>query len=154
MPRTAWQRLLIGADYALRRRGALTFGASLAGAFARTEPGLASPDVQFHFQPLSVDSYDTGLQPLLGASRISVCQLRPASRGSVRLRSADPADAARIVGNYLDGAGGRRRDPRAASACSSASSPSRRWRRGGLALEARRGDSPTPRRWPTPATPA
>ncbi|MCE9659730.1 MAG: choline dehydrogenase [Burkholderiales bacterium] len=101
--RSAWQRMLIGADYALRRRGALTFGASLAGAFARTESSLASPDVQFHFQPLSVDSYDTGLNRF-SAFTISVCQLRPASRGAVTLRSADPNDSARIVGNYLTAA--------------------------------------------------
>jgi len=101
--RFAWQRLLIGVDYAVRRRGALTFGASLAGAFARTEPQLASPDVQFHFQPLSVDSYDTGLHRF-SAFTISVCQLRPASRGSVDLRSTAPGDPARIVGNYLTAA--------------------------------------------------
>lgn len=98
--RTAWQRMFIGMDYVFRRRGALTFGASLAGAFARTQPGLASPDVQFHFQPLSVDSYDTGLNKF-SAFTLSVCQLRPTSRGDVSLRSADPADSARICGNYL-----------------------------------------------------
>jgi choline dehydrogenase len=97
---TAARRLLIGADYLLRRRGALTFGASLAGAFARTQPHLASPDVQFHFQPLSVDSYDTGLHRF-SAFTLSVCQLRPASRGSVELRSSDPNQPARIHGNYL-----------------------------------------------------
>lgn len=98
--RTAWQRMRIGMDYVFRRRGALTFGASLAGAFARTAPELASPDVQFHFQPLSVDSYDTGLNPY-SAFTLSVCQLRPTSRGDVGLRSANPADSARIRGNYL-----------------------------------------------------
>jgi choline dehydrogenase len=97
---TAARRLLIGADYLLRRRGALTFGASLAGAFARTQPDLASPDVQFHFQPLSVDSYDSGLHRF-SAFTLSVCQLRPASRGSVELRSPDPNQPARIHGNYL-----------------------------------------------------
>ncbi len=98
--RTAWQRMFIGMDYVFRRRGALTFGASLAGAFARTQPELASPDVQFHFQPLSVDSYDTGLNKF-SAFTLSVCQLRPTSRGDVSLRSADPAESARIRGNYL-----------------------------------------------------
>lgn len=98
--RTAPRRLLIGADYLLRRSGALTFGASLAGAFARTDPGLATSDVQFHFQPLSVDSYDTGLHRF-SAFTISVCQLRPASRGSVRLRSADAREDVRILGGYL-----------------------------------------------------
>lgn len=98
--RTAWQRMFIGMDYVFRRRGALTFGASLAGAFARTQPALASPDVQFHFQPLSVDSYDTGLHKF-SAFTISVCQLRPTSRGEVSLRSTNPTDSARIRGNYL-----------------------------------------------------
>ncbi len=101
--RTAPRRWLIGADYLLRRRGALTFGASLAGAFARTDSGLATPDVQFHFQPLSVDSYDTGLHRF-SAFTISVCKLRPASRGSVRLRSADAREDVSILGGYLTAA--------------------------------------------------
>ncbi len=97
---TAWQRMRIGMDYVFRRRGALTFGASLAGGFGRTEAHLASPDVQFHFQPLSVDSYDTGLNTF-SAFTLSVCQLRPRSRGDVTLRSSNPAEAARIRGGYL-----------------------------------------------------
>jgi choline dehydrogenase len=101
--RTLLQRAFIGADYVFRRRGALTFGASLAGGFGRTQPHLASPDVQFHFQPLSVDSYDTGLNKF-SAFTLSVCQLRPASRGEVGLRSRDPNDVARIHGNYLQAA--------------------------------------------------
>jgi len=98
--RTAWKRMIIGMDYVFRRRGALTFGASLAGAFARTQPELDSPDVQFHFQPLSVDTYHTGLNKY-SAFTLSVCQLRPTSRGEVGLRSNNPADSARIRGNYL-----------------------------------------------------
>lgn len=98
--RTPLHKALIGMDYVFRRRGALTFGASLAGAFARTDPRQATPDVQFHFQPLSVDSYDTGLNTF-SAFTLSVCQLRPTSRGSVSLRSADAREPARIHGNYL-----------------------------------------------------
>ena len=98
--RTAWQRMFIGMDYVFRRRGALTFGASLAGAFARTQPGLASPDVQFHFQPLSVDSYDTGLNKF-SAFTLSVCQLRPEARGHVRVRSTDPFEPPEMQPNYL-----------------------------------------------------
>ena len=59
--------------------------------------------MQFHFQPLSVDSYDTGLNRF-SAFTISVCQLRPQSRGAVSLRSGDPNDSPRIVGNYLTAA--------------------------------------------------
>jgi choline dehydrogenase len=56
--------------------------------------------VQFHFQPLSVDSYDTGLNDF-SAFTLSVCKLRPTSRGEVKITSTDANDAARIVGNYL-----------------------------------------------------
>lgn len=99
--RHAWQRGLIGADYLLRRRGALTFGASLAGAFASTSGSPGRPDVQFHFQPLSVDSYDTGLHRF-SAFTLSVCQLRPESRGDVGLRAADGSLPPRVRGNYLN----------------------------------------------------
>jgi choline dehydrogenase len=98
--RTLPQKLLIGADYLFRRRGVLSFGASLAGAFARTDPRYASPDVQFHFQPLSLDSYDGGLHPFSGIT-LSVCQLRPESRGAIAITSSDPRIAPRIQANYL-----------------------------------------------------
>lgn len=101
--RTLTQRAGIGLDYVLRRRGVLSFGASLAGAFARTLPHLAVPDVQFHFQPLSLDRYDGGLHPF-SAFTISVCQLRPLSRGRVTLNSADPFEPPAIEANYLDAA--------------------------------------------------
>lgn len=98
--RSPLQKMMIGMDYVFRRRGALSFGASLAGGFARTDESLDRPDVQFHFQPLSVDSYDTGLHTF-SAFTISVCQLRPQSRGRVHLRSADARDAVRLQGQYL-----------------------------------------------------
>jgi choline dehydrogenase len=94
------QRALIGADYVFRRRGALSFGASLAGAFARTDPRSVTPDVQLHFQPLSLDSYDGKLHDF-SAFTISVCQLRPQSRGKIFITSADPRQAPRIQANYL-----------------------------------------------------
>ncbi|MBM0205418.1 hypothetical protein JNW90_22100 [Micromonospora sp. STR1s_5] len=94
------QRLLLGADYVFRRRGVLSFGASLAGGFARTDPRLASPDVQMHFQPLSLDSYDGGLHPF-SAFTTSICQLRPASSGEITLASPDPKVPPRMIGNYL-----------------------------------------------------
>lgn len=98
--RTSLHKMFVGMDYVFRRRGALSFGASLAGAFARTDESLERPDVQLHFQPLSLDSYDTGLHTF-SAFTISVCKLRPASRGTVMIRSANPRDEARIHGNYL-----------------------------------------------------
>lgn len=98
--RTPLQRALIGADYLFRRRGVLSFGASLAGAFARTDPRSATPDVQLHFQPLSLDSYDGKLHDF-SAFTISVCQLRPQSRGEIFITSADPRQAPHIQANYL-----------------------------------------------------
>lgn len=98
--KTLMQRALIGADYLVRRRGALSFGASLAGAFARTDPRSVTPDVQLHFQPLSLDSYDGKLHDF-SAFTISVCQLRPHSRGEIGITSADPRQPPRIQANYL-----------------------------------------------------
>jgi choline dehydrogenase len=98
--RTLLQKLFIGANYMLRRQGVLSFGASLAGAFAKTDPRLASPDVQFHFQPLSLDSYDSGLHSF-SAVTLSVCQLRPESRGELTITSSDPREAPKIQAKYL-----------------------------------------------------
>ena len=89
-------RALIGAHYLVRRHGPLSFAASLAGAFARTTPDATRPDVQFHFQPLSLDRYDGALHAFSGFT-ISVCQLRPLSRGTIALRSPDPREPPAIT---------------------------------------------------------
>lgn len=98
--RTIWGRALVGLDYVVRRRGVLSFGASLAGAFLKTDPGLPRPDIQFHFQPLSLDRYDAGLHKF-SAFTMAVCGLRPRSRGRLSLRSADPSQAPIIQARYL-----------------------------------------------------
>jgi choline dehydrogenase len=98
--RTRLQRMMIGARYVARRDGILSFAASLAGAFARARPDADRPDVQFHFQPLSLDSYDGALHAFSGFT-ISVCQLRPSSRGWLAIRTPDPRAAPVIHANYL-----------------------------------------------------
>ncbi len=100
MTRGPFRRLLVGMDYVARRKGVLSFGASLAGAFARTSPLLDQPDIQFHFQPLSLDSYDAGLHGFPGIT-ISACQLRPQSRGTLFVTSPDPLARPSILANYL-----------------------------------------------------
>lgn len=100
LTRGPWRKLLIGFDYILRRRGVLSFGASLAGGFARTSLSADRPDIQFHFQPLSLDSYDGGLHAFPGAT-ISACQLRPQSEGTIFVTSPDPAARPEIRANYL-----------------------------------------------------
>jgi len=100
LTRGPWRKLLIGMSYIFRRRGVLSFGASLAGGFARTPLASDRPDIQFHFQPLSLDSYDSGLHSFPGAT-ISACQLRPESEGSIFVTSPDPSARPEIRANYL-----------------------------------------------------
>lgn len=100
MTRGHVRKLLIGLEYIMRRTGVLAFGASLAGGFARTPLSSDRPDIQFHFQPLSLDSYDGGLHPFSGAT-ISACQLRPESEGTLFIASPDPTAAPKIHANYL-----------------------------------------------------
>ncbi|MHB2166884.1 GMC family oxidoreductase [Alsobacter sp. R-9] len=100
LTRGPWRKFWIGVDYLFRRSGVLSFGASLAGGFARTPLAADRPDVQFHFQPLSLDTYDGGLHPFPGAT-ISACQLRPESEGSIFITSPDPSSHPEIRANYL-----------------------------------------------------
>jgi choline dehydrogenase len=90
----------IGLQYALRRKGPLTISAGYVGAFLRTDPRLATPDVQVHFLTFSTDKMGTALHDFPGFSA-SICQLRPESRGSVAIKTADPGDAPAIRVNYL-----------------------------------------------------
>ncbi|MGJ5179826.1 GMC family oxidoreductase [Bradyrhizobium oligotrophicum] len=94
------RRVLAGARYAALRNGPLTIAAGTAGAFFRTDPRLASPDIQIHFIPFSTDKMGEKLHSFSGFTA-SVCQLRPESRGSLRIRSADPAVPPEIRINYL-----------------------------------------------------
>jgi choline dehydrogenase len=95
-----WQQLLTGMEYVFTRRGILTIGAGAVGAFARSRPDVDLPDVQFHFLPLSADRPGLGLHTFSGVTA-TVCQLRPESRGTIAIASADPAAHPKIVSNYL-----------------------------------------------------
>src|ERR1700738_3291019 len=94
------RRILAGARYAAFRKGPLTIAAGTSGAFFKTSPRLATPDIQIHFLPFSTDKMGERLHSFSGFSA-SVCQLRPESRGSLRIRSADPTVAPEIRINYL-----------------------------------------------------
>jgi choline dehydrogenase len=95
-----FRRMLAGVHYAAFRKGPLTIAAGTSGAFFKTSPRLASPDIQIHFLPFSTDKMGEKLHSFSGFSA-SVCQLRPESRGSLRIKSADPAIAPEIRINYL-----------------------------------------------------
>ena len=98
--RSSVRRGLMALDYAFRRRGPLTMAPSQLGAFTRSSARYERPNIQFHVQPLSLDKFGDPLHDF-PAFTTSVANLRPSSRGSVRLRSADPADKPMIQPNYL-----------------------------------------------------
>ncbi|GEO15554.1 GMC family oxidoreductase [Microvirga aerophila] len=87
-------------EYALFRRGPLTMAPSQLGAFTRSSPAYETPNLQFHIQPLSLDKFGEDPHPF-PAFTASVCNLRPSSRGSVRLRGNEPADPPTIRLNSL-----------------------------------------------------
>ncbi len=88
------------AEYALLRRGPLTMAPSQLGLFTRSDRDQERANLQFHVQPLSLDRFGEPLHKF-PAFTASVCNVRPTSRGSVRLRSRNPADAPAISPNYL-----------------------------------------------------
>jgi choline dehydrogenase len=94
-------RGLMGAEYALFRRGPLTMAPSQLGIFTTSSPEHERANLQFHVQPLSLDRFGEPLHRF-AAVTVAACNLRPTSRGSVRLRSADPAAPPLIAPNYLD----------------------------------------------------
>jgi choline dehydrogenase len=94
------RRIMAGARYAAFRKGPLTIAAGTSGAFFKTNPRLASPDIQIHFLPFSTDKMGEKLHAFSGFTA-SVCQLRPESRGSLRIKSADPSVPPEIRINYL-----------------------------------------------------
>ena len=95
------RKMMMGMRFALTRKGPLSWYAGLAGGFARTRPELNRPDVQFHFFPYSADRTDPSLHPFSGFS-MSVCKLRPESRGALEIRSNDTAVAPSIRPNLLE----------------------------------------------------
>ncbi len=97
---TAWGKAKIGLEYLMSRSGPMSMAPSQLGAFTRSDPARAHPNLQYHVQPLSLDAFG---QPLhrYDAFTASVCNLNPTSRGTVRLRSASLDDAPSIAPNYL-----------------------------------------------------
>jgi len=100
MAATLRGKALIALQYAWSRSGPMAMAPSQLGAFAKSRPNLAHPNLEYHVQPLSLDAFGEPLHPF-NAFTASVCNLNPSSRGSVRIRGADPALAPRIAPDYL-----------------------------------------------------
>jgi choline dehydrogenase-like flavoprotein len=102
-----WGKAAMALEYLVFRTGPLTMPPSQAGAFAKSDPSEPTPNIEWHVQPLSLDKFG---DPLHGFPAItpSVCNLRPASRGWVRIKSSKFEDFPEIKLNYLAAAEDRR----------------------------------------------
>ena len=94
------RKLKAGLEYYMFHRGPLAMISSPAALFARTRPELASPDIKISISPFSADRPQDGLHPWSGFTSIAY-QLRPESRGEIKLKSPDPFDAPAVHPNYL-----------------------------------------------------
>ena len=90
----------IALEYALRQSGPMSMAPSQLGAFAKSDPSRETPNLEYHVQPLTLEKFGDPLHPF-PAFTASVCNLRPDSRGTVRLKSADPRAHPAIKPNYL-----------------------------------------------------
>ena len=93
-------RAAIGLEYLWRRSGPMSMAPSQAGIFARSGPDKATPDLEFHVQPVSLEKFGDKVHPF-PAMTASVCNLRPDSRGTVHATSPDPRHQPAIAPNYL-----------------------------------------------------
>jgi choline dehydrogenase len=102
-----WGKAAMGLEYLLFHTGPLTMPPSQLGAFAKSDASQPTPNIEWHVQPLSLDKFGDPLHPF-PAITPSVCNLRPESRGWVRIKSPDPAAYPEIKLNYLATAGDRK----------------------------------------------
>ena len=102
-----WGKLKIALEYALNRSGPMSMAPSQLGMFAKTDPAFSTPNIEYHVQPLTLEKFG---QPLdaFPAFTASVANIRPESRGSVHLKSPDPATPPAIRPNYLSTSGDRK----------------------------------------------
>ena len=100
MANSIFGKMRIGLEYALNRSGPMSMAPSQLGAFTRSDPIQASANLQYHVQPLSLNKFGEPLHDF-PAFTASVCNLRPTSRGHVRIASGDPMAAPKITPNYL-----------------------------------------------------
>ncbi|GAA0226994.1 choline dehydrogenase [Castellaniella daejeonensis] len=99
--RSLWGRARMGLQWLLFRSGPLAIGINQGALFCRALPESDRPDVQFHLGTLSADLAGAQVHDFSGCT-YSVCQLRPESRGHVRIQSPDPFEPPSMQPNYLD----------------------------------------------------
>jgi choline dehydrogenase len=94
------KKLKVGMQYYMFKTGPLAMISSPAALFAKTRPELATPDIKCSISPFSADRPQDGLHKFSGFTMIAY-QLRPESRGEIRLKTANPADPPAMIPNYL-----------------------------------------------------
>jgi choline dehydrogenase len=100
MANSLWGKAKMALEYALFRTGPLTMAPSQLGAFVKSDASQPTPNMEFHVQPLSLDRFGDPLHPF-PAFTASICNLRPTSRGHIRITSPDPRAYPAIRLNYL-----------------------------------------------------
>jgi len=95
-----WGKAMIGMEYMLKRSGPMSMSPSQLGAFTRSDPSQAHPNLEYHVQPLSLGAFGEPLHTF-PAFTASVCNLNPSSRGTVRIVSPQASTAPAIAPNYL-----------------------------------------------------
>jgi choline dehydrogenase len=98
--RSYLNRAIMAAQYAVARRGPMTMAPSQLGVFAKSSERYDRPNIQLHVQPLSLGKFGEAMHAF-AAMTVSVCNLRPTSRGVVALKSPDPREAPKIAPHYL-----------------------------------------------------
>jgi choline dehydrogenase len=100
MANSLWGKAKMALEYALHRTGPLTMAPSQLGAFLKSDPSQSGANLEYHVQPLSLDKFGDPLHPF-PAFTASVCNLKPTSRGTIRIKSPDYREAPAIMLNYL-----------------------------------------------------
>ena len=100
MQSSLWGKAKIALEYAFKRSGPMSMAPSQLGIFTKSDASYASPNIEYHVQPLSLDKFGEPLHSF-PAITVSVCNLRPQSRGTMHIRSTNPFDAPLISPNYL-----------------------------------------------------
>ncbi len=93
-------KMKMGAEYLLKQTGPLSMAPSQLGIFTKSDPSVETPDLEYHVQPLSTDKLGDPLHPF-PAVTVSVCNLRPDSRGSCHIGSTDAEEQPVLNMNYL-----------------------------------------------------
>lgn len=101
-----WGKLLAGIQYILTRRGVLSLSVNQAGGFVKSNPGRPRPNLQLYFAAITYTTAPPGTRPLMAPDPYpgllnGIGQLRPKSRGWLKIKSSSPFDAPSIMPNYL-----------------------------------------------------